>query len=62
MDTVTQENKLRTYVKLKHKFENEHYLISVKKLSARSAMTKLRISAHDLNIETGHTQNLEKLL
>ena len=30
MDTVTQENKLRTYVKLKHKFEMEHYLISVK--------------------------------
>ena len=53
MDTVTQENKLRTYVKLKHKFEMEHYLISVKNLSARSAMTKLRISAHDLNIETG---------
>ena len=53
MDTITQENKLRTYVKLKHKFEMEHYLISVKNLSATSAMTKLRISAHDLNIETG---------
>ena len=53
MDTVAQENKLRTYVKLKNKFEMEHYLISVKNISARSAMTKLRISAHDLNIETG---------
>ena len=53
MDTVTQENKLRTYVKLKNKFEMEHYLISVKNISDRSAMTKLRISTHYLNIETG---------
>ena len=46
-------SKLRTYVTFKRSFELENYLLTLKNFSKRSTLTRLRISAHDLRIETG---------
>ena len=45
--------KLTFYDKVKDNFQQEPYLNDVTNFPARSALTKLRISAHDLKIETG---------
>ena len=45
--------KLRTYAKFKNTFNLESYLLSIKCINSRILFTKLRISAHDLLIETG---------
>ena len=45
-------NKLRTYKKFKNTFEMEKYLY-LPHVSQRKALSKLRISAHKLRIETG---------
>ena len=51
--------KLRTYVTFKSNFGREHYLANVNNCDQRKSITKLRISAHQLNIERGrYTQNL----
>ena len=52
-------NKLRTYCQLKQSFTMERYLTLIEDGSQRSALTKLRVSAHPLNIETlrGKVQN-----
>ena len=44
---------LRTYAKFKTTFNLENYLHSIKCINSRILFTKLRISAHDLLIETG---------
>ena len=46
-------NKLRDYRTYKQNFKREKYLSTVSHKPYRSAMTKLRLSAHKLNIETG---------
>ena len=46
--------KLKTYAKFKTTFNLENYLLSIKCINSRILFTKLRISAHDLLIETGH--------
>ena len=45
--------KLRTYAKFKTTFNLKNYLLSIKCINSRILFTKLRISAHDLLIETG---------
>jgi hypothetical protein len=48
--------KSRTYVTFKGNFGREHYLAIIKNFDQRKSITKLRISAHQLNIERGrHT-------
>jgi hypothetical protein len=50
-------NKLRTYCTFKEKFEMENYLLFGSSKTERSSLSKLRISAHRLRIETGrHTR------
>ena len=49
------KNKPRTYRLLKTNFNLEKYLEIKRKHIHRSSMTKLRISAHVLKIETGST-------
>lgn len=44
-------NKLRTYCLLKQNFGLEKYLTNTQKLSQRRAITQLRLSSHNLNIE-----------
>ena len=46
-------SKLTFYDNVKSDFDQESYLNDVTNFTARSALTKLRISAHDLKIETG---------
>lgn len=46
-------NKLREYRKFKTIFGKEEYLKILKNKSQRSAMARLRLSAHRLHIETG---------
>ena len=53
VNTNLNDSKLRTFVKFKRSFELENYLLTLKNFSKRSTLTRLRISAHDLRIETG---------
>ncbi len=52
------KNKLRTYNKFKSEFEMEKYLKIKMNLNHRKALTRIRISAHDLHIERGRYLNL----
>jgi len=45
--------KLRTYIQVKRDFGLEHYILAEKNFKRRQAMSKLRLSAHPLRIETG---------
>ena len=49
----TPKSKLRTYIKFKQSIGLENYLLAVKCFKKRQYMTRLRISAHDLRIESG---------
>lgn len=49
--------KLLFYHQVKTKFNREPYLNDVKRFTDRTALTQLRISAHDLKIETGRYTN-----
>jgi len=55
---TNHQNKLRTYRQFKKDTSFEKYLAVIKNPYHRSAMTKLRISAHTLKIETGRHQNI----
>ena len=52
-------NKLRTYNKSKYNFRFENYLNDIRNLKYRQALTRLRVSSHNLRIETGrfHKKN-----
>ena len=50
------KNKLRTYCTIKKSFEMENYVIS-QQFKNRRVFSKLRISAHNLHIETGRYDN-----
>ena len=52
-DTESEEGKLYLYRKIKTNFGMEPYLRQVNKKKFRRAMTAFRISAHNLEIETG---------
>ena len=54
METIDTMPILRTYCKIKKSFECELYLNHVASFSIRSTMSKLRLSSHELEIETGH--------
>ena len=52
--------KLTFYHSIKKKFEKEPYLDVVKNASNRFRITRLRISAHDLEIERGRYKNIPR--
>ena len=54
------DKKLRTYSKFKRKFEIENYLLTVKDWFIKKNITRFRISAHNLKIETGRHRRPEK--
>ena len=58
---IDQNPITRTYSKFKHEFGMESYLEKVSNFKYRRAITKLRVSSHDLMIEKGrhHTINLD---
>ena len=53
-------SKLRTYSTLKHNIVFEEYLISVKNVSNRIALTKFKLSNHTLMMETGRHENIHQ--
>ena len=55
---VENTGKLRTFRKIKKHFECEKYLNEISNFKYRQAVTKLRISAHKLTVETGRYNNV----
>ena len=55
---VENTGKLRTFRKIKKYFEYEKYLNKISNFKYRQAITKLRISAHKLTVETGRYNNV----
>ncbi len=57
MSNENEGNKLRTYRTFKDSISQGQYLSNIKSRKVRCSITKLRISAHILKIETGrHTR------
>ena len=60
-EEINSENsKLRTYAKLKTNAKFEEYLNSVGNIMDRTALTKFRLSNHELMIEKGRHQGLDE--
>ena len=58
---LEESSKLEFYREVKTDYEFEKYLSWVKDGRHKSALTKLRISAHRLHIETGRYKNYDKV-
>ena len=56
----SEGSKLRTYARLKHETKFEDYLSCVENIMDRTALTKFRLSNHELMIEKGRHQGLEE--
>ena len=56
----SENSKLRTYAKLKTDAKFEEYLNSVGNIMDRTALTKFRLSNHELMIEKGRHQGLDE--
>ena len=56
----SEHSKLRTYAKLKTEIGMEDYLNSIENIRDRTALTKIRLSNHDLMIEKGRHQGLQE--
>ena len=60
-EEINSENsKLRTYAKLKTEIGREQYLDSIKNIKDRTALTKIRLSNHELMIEKGRHLDLQE--
>ena len=58
---IIQENKkLSIYYSIKKQFRYEPYLSFVKNIKCRIALSKIRTSSHNLPIETGRYQNINR--
>ena len=57
---VYEDGKLCTYLKVKQNFGFEKYLNLINKFDIRKSITKLRISAHKLIIETGRYSKIPR--
>jgi len=56
----SERSKLRTYARLKTEIGIENYLSNVENIADRTALTKIRLSNHELMIEKGRHQGLEE--
>ena len=54
-------SKLHTYSILKHNILPEEYLLLVKNVSDRIALTRIRLSNHNLMIEKGRHKNISRI-
>ena len=50
---IRSQPKLRTYCLVKNDFQMEHYLLNIRNIKTRVAVSKFRLSDHRLAIETG---------
>ena len=55
------DKKLRSYTKFKTDFKIEDYLLVIKDRIIRNNITRFRISAHNLKIETGRHKRPQKI-
>ena len=53
-------NKLRTFRQFRNAIKQEKYLSHIPNINVRKNITKLRLSAHNLPIETGRYKRPEK--
>ena len=58
--SINNSNRLETYARFKHKFCHEKYLDIVTENKYRKALTQFRLSSHDLAIERGRYQNIDR--
>ena len=59
-DTVNSQSKLEYYVKFKKEFRLEKYIEIIDKDYHRIALSRFRLSAHSLEIETGRYNNITR--
>ena len=57
-EVKSKSPKLSFYHQCKTKFQKETYLSEINNFNDRASLTRIRISAHDLKIETGRYSNL----
>ena len=57
--SINNSGRLKAYCSFKHHLIWEKYLLTVKANKYRVALTKFRVSSHDLAIETGRYTNTE---
>ena len=60
LDIIRDDSKLRTFGKIKHAVGIEKYLLYPMDLEVRTAITKFRLSNHDLMIEKGRHRKIDK--
>ena len=58
--SINNSRRLETYAMFKHSFEFEKYLDCIQEKKYRIALSRFRISAHNLAIETGRYENIER--
>ena len=61
LSEIKTMSKLHTYSLLKQNILPEEYLVSVENVSDRIALTRLRLSNHNLMIEKGRHQNISRV-
>lgn len=57
---INNSGRLSSYCLFKHEFESEKYLSCISENKYRIAYSRLRLSSHDLAIETGRYTNIER--
>ena len=57
---INNSNKLKFYAKLKSDFTKEHYLDNIQNFYDRASLSKIRISAHRLEIEVGRHNKIPR--
>lgn len=57
---VNNSNRLEMYARYKHNFDLENYLVSTIEKKFKIALTQFRLSSHDLAIERGRYENLNR--
>ena len=57
---INNSRRLETYALFKHSFEFEQYLDIIKEPKFRIALTRFRVSSHDLAIERGRYTNIPR--
>lgn len=57
---IYNSNRLLTYARFKHEFECEEYLTFIADSKFRTALTRFRLSSHNLHIERGRYENVPR--
>ena len=58
---INNSNRLLTYARFKHEFTCEKYLDFITNEKFRFALTRFRLSSHELEMESGRYENITKI-